>query len=88
MYTFQLPPQQTNQARFVRPAQAKLDHYKEQTDEMLETTHELLLAYDLVKDYSKQDASYYLEMYHWMNARYDYVMSYAMSFIPVSHATY
>jgi hypothetical protein len=82
MYTFQLPQQK------ISVRQVKLDHYKEQTDEMLETTSNLLLAYDLVKDYSQADASYYMEMYHWLNSRYDYVMGYAMDFIPFSHATH
>jgi hypothetical protein len=79
MYTFQLPPQR------IHPHQAKVDHYKEQTDEMLETTSKLLLAYDLVKDYSQADANYYRDMYNWLNSRYDYVLGYALTFIPYSY---
>jgi hypothetical protein len=81
MYTFQLPPQQ------IHSQQAKLDHYKEQTDEILETTHDLLLAYNVASEYSQADAAYYLDMYCWLNSRYDYVMEYAMTFIPFNHAT-
>ncbi len=81
MHIYQLPPQQ------ISPRQAKLDHYKEQTDDMMETTHEMLLAYDLVKDYSRADAAYYMDMYEWLNSRYDYVLGYGLTFIPFNYET-
>ncbi len=76
MYTFNIPPKK------VSTCQAKLDFYSEQTDELLETSRELRLAHELVKSYSVEDAAYYLQMYVWLNRRYDYVMEYSLTFIP------
>jgi hypothetical protein len=83
MYTFSIPPQSNYNRR-----QAKIDLYSDQTDELLATSQQLRLAHDLVSDYSQVDAAYYLQMYIWLNTRYDYIIDYSFSFIPYPYATY
>jgi hypothetical protein len=82
MSVLTLPPQN------IKRRQAKIDHYKEQADELMQTTHRLLLAYELVRPYNKDEASYYMDMYLWLSMHYmDYVMACSMTYIPKSYGS-
>jgi hypothetical protein len=60
----------------------RIDFYSDQTEELLQTSKELFLAYELLREYSSVDAEYYYGMYTWLNHRFDYVLPNALTFIP------
>jgi hypothetical protein len=62
--------------------EARIGFYSDQTEELLQTSKELFLAYELLKEYSSVDAEYYYGMYTWLNHRFDYVLPNALTFTP------